>query len=657
MIYYKSRTDKLGKYMNLLNRFSIRIKTYMLVSLSVLVALALGFVSNNGMDIIEDEVNELILINNIERNTYQALIEEKNYLLNANGSVVNHMHAKEAFDNATESLRAIYRTLDELEHKSSDAYTDVQAQTSATRKTIEKYETFYKRGVFLLDELEKERLALQYEGDKVTQEIQAYVEAKRMDVKEKLSQKTIEKINAGSNIWQYTYMTRADEKRYLLSPNEKQFDAFKKDYAFMMSELERLKGLSTEGFEHEKIANFSQSAYNYNDAMHRWVKYNQEHVQSVLPKTRELGQKVIEQTLSIANNAVEDIKEKRSGVAKISLSVAIAAVIFGIFFGSLISRSISSSILKFQEGLLDFFKYLDRRKNSAKQIEIDSKDEIALMAKVVNENIVKIEEVMEKKIEQMQMKDEQMRKQSRLAQMGEMISMIAHQWRQPLGAISATTSDIEVKLFKRRLFDMSTSKGQDDMETYTLENLHAINALINHLSSTIDDFKDFFKSNKGKSTFHLSSLMEKTLNLTTHLFSSKGINVVKAYEANLEELVNYESEVIQVLLNIIQNAADALLEREIKDASIYITIEKNRLGNQVIIIEDNAGGIPEESIAKVFDPYFSTKDKNGTGLGLYMSQLIIEEHCHGSISVSNTARGACFMIEFIPASGEVKDGL
>ena len=634
--------------MNFLNNFSIKTKTYFLVSMSVFVAIIFSFLSGSGMRIVDEEVKELILVNNIERQTYRAILEEKNYLLNANGSVTNPLLAKEAFDKANNAIRAIHISLDHVEQAEEDTYADVQHHVKKARKFIKDYEALASRGAILLDMLEEERRSLQQEGENITRQIQEYVEAKRVDIKKKLSQKTVEKINAGSNIWQYTYMTRADEKRYLLSPNEEQFVSFKNDYAFMMSELERLKGISTEPFEFEKLANFHESAKRYYVSMQNWVKHNKEHVSSILPETRVLAQSVIELTLEIADHAVEDIHAKHSRIKEISTVVAILTVVLGVMLGSYVSGSISSSLMNFQEGLLDFFKYLDRRKNSAKQIEIKSKDEIALMASVVNENITKIEEVMEKKLRQIQMKDDQMRKQSRLAQMGEMLSMIAHQWRQPLGAITATTSDMEVRLFKRRLYDLSTSSGQKEMETFTLENLHNINEVVQHLSSTIDDFKDFFTSNKEKSSFRLASLVDKTINLTRHLFASKGIEIVKAYDDDLETLKNYESEVMQVLLNLLHNAAEALMENKTKNACIYISIEKNRVGNQTVIIEDNAGGIDESIISKIFDPYFSTKEKNGTGLGLYMSQMIIEEHCNGHISVRNTTKGACFMLEFLP---------
>ena len=137
--------------MNFLNSFSIRAKTYLLVGLSVVVALVLSFVSNNGMRIVNNEVREVILVSNIQRDTYRALLEEKNYLLNANGSVVNYTLAKEASDNADRAIRGILRTLDQLEHSSADSHDDVKEHAQEIRKSIESYEALAQRGVFLLD--------------------------------------------------------------------------------------------------------------------------------------------------------------------------------------------------------------------------------------------------------------------------------------------------------------------------------------------------------------------------------------------------------------------------------------------------------------------------------------------------------------------------
>lgn len=621
--------------MNFLNKFSIKFKTYMLVGLSVLVAITLSIVSNSGLNIIQSQIDELISANNIERYAYRAILEDKNYLLNANGSLMNREYAKEAFIKSQRAVEDIYNTLDKMNTNS----------TKAIINAIKEYDVNYKRGIYLLKGLDKESKILQKEGDNITSEIKQYVEAKRADIKLKLSQNTIEKINTGLNIWHYTYVIRADEKRYLLSPDAKLLDKFKQNYAFMMRELERLKTMSDTVFEHEKIAMFSASAKNYEKAIYKWIEYNKEHVTAVIPNTNRLSSIIIQESLSIRNNSLIDIYEKRELIVGVLIVVTFLTVMFGIVFGALISRSISKVIRNFQTGLLDFFSYLDLQKNSAKQIDVESKDEIAIMANVVNENIVKIEEVMENKLAQMKIKDEHMLNQSRLAQMGEMISMIAHQWRQPLSVISAISINMQIRIFELKIYDLTTQKGREEMEEYTLKNLYKINEFVKHLSKTIDDFRNFFKPDKVRTSFSLPILIEKTLNIGEHLLETQRVEVIKNYDTDLPEINSFENEIMQVILSILNNGVDALMQNNIKKPRIYIDIKESKSGSQVISIEDNAGGIPDEIISKIFDPYFSTKDKNGTGLGLYIAQIIITEHCDGAISVQNTSRGACFKIE------------
>ncbi|WP_415396935.1 sensor histidine kinase [Sulfurimonas sp. CS5] len=621
--------------MNFLNKFSIKFKTYMLVGLSVLVAITLSIVSNSGLNIIQSQIDELICANNIERYAYRAILEDKNYLLNANGSLVNREYAKEAFIKSQRAVENIYKTLDKMNGDS----------TKAIINAIKEYDVNYKRGIYLLKGLDKESKILQKEGDNITFEIQQYVEAKRADIKLELSQNTIEKINTGSNIWHYTYVIRADEKRYLLSQDAKLLNKFKQNYTFMMSELERLKTMSDTVFEHEKIAMFFASAKNYEKAIYKWIEYNKEHVTVVIPNTNKLSSIIIQESLSIRNNSLIDIYEKRELIVGVLIVVTFLTVLFGIVFGALISRSISKVIRNFQTGLLDFFSYLDLQKNSAKQIDVESKDEIAVMANVVNENIVKIEEVMENKLAQMKIKDEHMLNQSRLAQMGEMISMIAHQWRQPLSVISAISINMQIKIFELRIYDLTTQKGREEMEEYTLKNLYKINEFVKHLSKTIDDFRNFFKPDKVRTSFSLPALIEKTLNIGEHLLETQRVEVIKNYDTDLSEINSFENEIMQVILSILNNGVDALMQNNIKKPRIYIDIKESKSGSQVISIEDNAGGIPDEIISKIFDQYFSTKDKNGTGLGLYIAQIIITEHCDGAISVQNTSRGACFKIE------------
>ncbi len=230
--------------------------------------------------------------------------------------------------------------------------------------------------------------------------------------------------------------------------------------------------------------------------------------------------------------------------------------------------------------------------------------------------------------EKLKIQEKMMQQQHRLAQMGEMIAMIAHQWRQPLSAISAAAGVLEMKSKLNKL----------DKDT-ALQMAQKIREFSNHLSSTIDDFRNFFKSNKKKERSDFLKIVNDVRKIIQPSIESNHIelNIIKK---EVEEFESYENELKQVILNLVKNAEDALLEKEVKDPVIDIIIDKKS-----IAVMDNAGGIPEDIVDKIFDPYFSTKKKkDGTGLGLYMSKIIVEEHCGGKLTVSNSKKGAVFLI-------------
>ncbi|MDQ1244197.1 MAG: Histidine kinase [Campylobacterota bacterium] len=229
--------------------------------------------------------------------------------------------------------------------------------------------------------------------------------------------------------------------------------------------------------------------------------------------------------------------------------------------------------------------------------------------------------------------------QSRLATMGEMLSMIAHQWRQPLASISAISGTLSLDIM---------------MENYRADffqkELDAIDELAQHLSSTIDDFRDFFKTDKELCHEEIKTIVEKSFKIIAPTLEAKRITFDNSIEDNI--FVNtYVSEIKQVLLNIMKNAEDVLVEKKIQNPTIWIRGTENN-GFAELIIEDNAGGISNEVINRIFEPYFTTKkSKDGTGLGLYMSKIIIEEHCKGKLSVENGEYGAKFTM-IIPLSSE-----
>lgn len=265
---------------------------------------------------------------------------------------------------------------------------------------------------------------------------------------------------------------------------------------------------------------------------------------------------------------------------------------------------------------------------------INSNDEIGELSKNFNSMI----ETIERNIE----KEKQIMEQSRLAQMGEMMSMIAHQWRQPLGAIASAVMNMKIKLQSRK--DKLDDKETRETLLLTFDKkLTSIEEYAQFLSTTVDDFRTFFKKNTQKELVPISEPVEKALHMIEASLKSKNIKVSKYYLTD-DSLHVYMNELVQVLLNILKNSEDNFIEKKTVEAKIVITTKKEA-NVYHIIISDNGGGVPKSLLSKLCEPYFSTKhEKNGTGLGLYMSRVIIEDHHRGKLLVSNVKNGISFKI-------------
>ena len=222
--------------------------------------------------------------------------------------------------------------------------------------------------------------------------------------------------------------------------------------------------------------------------------------------------------------------------------------------------------------------------------------------------------------------------QSRHAAMGEMISMIAHQWRQPISVIAMDANNI--------LADIEL----DMLETQELlETSKDIIAQTQELSKTIDDFREFFKPDKVPEKVTITRVVEDAIAIVGKSLENNGIALrVEVDEA--DELTTFSRELMQVLINIIKNAKEAFADE--KSESKLFMIKSTQIEEKITLsLCDNAGGIEPKILDKIFNPYFTTKSaKNGTGLGLYMSKTIIEKHLQGSIEVSNSSDGCCFEI-------------
>lgn len=279
--------------------------------------------------------------------------------------------------------------------------------------------------------------------------------------------------------------------------------------------------------------------------------------------------------------------------------------------------------------------YRERLKNTNKKLE-DSKNELQLFNYTLEDRI-------KDEVKKNRDKDKKMLNQSRLAQMGELISMIAHQWRQPLSAIAARAIGLKVKM-ELGVYDFKDEKGIENCRIDFLNGLDGIEELTKTLTTTIDDFRNFYKKSNAKQLIDINVPIIKALNIIKTSLVTSNIEIIEDYKS-MQKLELLDSEVMQVVLNILKNAQDNFILKKIVNAIIKIsTIDTEN--KTILTIFDNGGGVSEDIIENIFDPYFSTKEKkNGTGLGLYMSKIIIEEHHNGIISAKNIDDGVLFKIE------------
>ena len=275
--------------------------------------------------------------------------------------------------------------------------------------------------------------------------------------------------------------------------------------------------------------------------------------------------------------------------------------------------------------LYRYFILRNANKNLRKQVNAKTK-----ALRKVNEQL---ELDVQKKVKELRQKDTMLIQQSRQAAMGEMIGNIAHQWRQPLNILG----------IKNITLDTYYKNGMID-DKFMEEHIQSSSMTLQHMSDTIDDFKDFFKPDKHKEDFNVYKAVKKSIDVIKDSFINHNITYV-INDGHTIIVNGYKNEFSQVVLVLITNAKDAIKSNNIKDGKITINIIETK-DTIVIEVKDNAGGVPDEIKDKIFEPYFTTKHQSsGTGIGLYMSKMIIENNMDGYLSVFNDEDGAVFTIQ------------
>ena len=300
---------------------------------------------------------------------------------------------------------------------------------------------------------------------------------------------------------------------------------------------------------------------------------------------------------------------------------------------TLVKNSLIASLLLFVFAAIVINFYFNYLINRITKNEEDLKLINKNLEKTISDEITKRLKIQENALKEKQKSEEMLIQQSKLAMMGEMIGNIAHQWRQPLMQLSAIVMFLDAYNEKGKLTkDKFDKKIKDSV------------SIIDYMSKTIEDFRNYFKPEKEKEFFLIKDSINSALFIIDSALKNSFIEVDIVYEKDDIKINAFKNEFSQALLNIISNAKDVLIQRKIKDPKIRILVSiKNDKTH--ICIKDNAKGIEDNIIDKIFDPYFTTKHKSvGTGIGLYMSKMIIENNMQGKILVKNCKDGASFTI-------------
>ncbi len=366
------------------------------------------------------------------------------------------------------------------------------------------------------------------------------------------------------------------------------------------------------------IVNYDQS-----NNLHKKLlanSYYSQHSPIVNKYNEKIAQITIYSTDKFMQEQLDNII-KQSVIFTILISLVLIVLSFILIHGI---------IIRPLEKIITILTKNSSNETSLKPIPQNGFKEIHLLALSINQMIHSIKQSQK----QIQQKDILLHNQSRFASMGEMIGNIAHQWRQPLNALSITIQKMQ------RYYEM----GKLDEETLNKSIDKSMN-LIQKMSSTVDDFMGFFREDKIKISFDVSMAIDETISLLEASIKNNFINLDFKKPSKEITILGYKGEFTQVILNIISNAKDAIKEKNIQNPQIDINLQ-DQDGFVYVQICDNAGGIPNEIIDKIFDPYFTTKEEGkGTGIGLYMSKVIIEKNMEGNLSIYNTDQGACFVIK------------
>ena len=279
-------------------------------------------------------------------------------------------------------------------------------------------------------------------------------------------------------------------------------------------------------------------------------------------------------------------------------------------------------------------KRLEKKEKELEELNKDLENRVSLQTKELKELNITLEQRVQEEIKKNEEKQKILFLQSRMASLGQMLANIAHQWRQPLTELNLTLFNI------KKAFNTKNEKKLDELYLESKK-------LISSMSMTIEDFSNFFSPQKEKKSFEINDAINEALVILKKTIEIEKIKIIHKFNNNFQ-VTGIANELSQVIINLIQNSKDAFIQNNIENRIIVITANEELINSSKYVkleIKDNAGGVIKENIEKIFDPYFTTKHKaQGTGLGLFMSKMIVEKSLEGELIHENLTGGSIFKI-------------
>jgi len=352
--------------MRALGNLKIRLKALILIAITVITAIVMFTVANLGLSSLKTSLDQVVLSTNVERYAYETILEEKNYLLNLNGSTNDLKTAETAVQNAEKDVKTIADTLDRIDTFDNP---ELLKRSKAARAGTNDYAQLYRSGVAELRALDKLGDALESDGETATQQARDYI-------------RTIgdpRKAAIAAEILEYTYLIRANEKRYMMDHKSEAFDQMKKDFGDMMQRLVILERDAATDRERSQVLTFKQAAQAYEKSAHAWVERADHLFKDILPRMKELGQQVIKLAFDAARDQSQAMLDTRQAILSWLIGIGLAVAGLGVLLGLLVSNAITRPV----SGLNDAMARLAKGDVDANVPATEQKDEIGAMARAV----------------------------------------------------------------------------------------------------------------------------------------------------------------------------------------------------------------------------------------------------------------------------------